>query len=605
VALMRDTLSLSAYLIGLTLFFVAERIVGSGSVAHLPLASLAVLLILGSFIALVARWRRASGESRAILGRLIPAYTAGLLAVAVYGLTTKASPFAVSDDHAGMLTVLALVIGSAGTCALVLMEISLVSMVGAPHLEGRRIREAGKAGAGLAFALCLVGLVNFLGNEHNERIDMRTVRNLDPSGATVEMVRNLSEPITVTLAFPPANEVGDAVASYFEILDDVSELFTVQRMDRDMEPVRSKELRIRKNGTVVVSAGDEHKSLPLGVDAGKARSKLKKLDADFQKRLSKVSGGQKIAYFVSDHGERSTSPKPQDPGGLKTAKKVLEQLGYKVKRLGMKEGLGDDVPDDARLLFVVGPEHPLSVSERDSIDRYVRSGGGLFLLVDPDTEQDIDLGPLLAPFGLGSEPGVLAHERYNMRFEGGVTDRGFIFTNSYGSHPSTALLSKKRSQVYVVARNAGRLVKLAATEGGPDVTVTLKAMPKTWADLDGDFEYSAKTEQRGTFPFAAAVQFPANEDEGTEGGRAIVAYDADILGDLPMTRQGNLQWFYDSIRWVEDEIQLAGEVADIEDVRILHSEGDDALWFWSSTAGIPMLVLGVGALNARRRRRRP
>jgi hypothetical protein len=600
---MRDTLSFSTYLGGLAILFLAERIVGSGSVAHLPLAGLSALLIIGSFSALVARWRRSSGESHAILGRLVPAYGLGLVAVTGYALTTSGSPVTLSEQSGDILLVSSLIVGCVGTFAVILMELSLVSMIGAPHLEGRRIREAGRAGTGLAFAVCLVCLVNFLGNEHNERIDMRTVRNLSPSGATLEMVRNLSEPIVVTLAFPPANGVGEAVASYFEPLAEVSELFTVQRMDRDMEPVRSKELRIRKNGTVVVSAGDTHKSLPLDVDAGKARSKLKKLDADFQKRLSKVSRGEKIAYFVVDHGERSTSPKPQDPGGLKTAKKVLEQLGYKVKRLGMKEGLSDDVPDDARLLFVVGPEHPLSGAERAAIERYVRGGGGLFLLIDPEGEQDIEVDSLLAPFGLGSEPGVLAHERYRMRFEGGLTDRGFIFTNSYGSHPSTELLAKKRSQVYVVARNAGPLVKLPAIDGAPEVTVTLKGMPKSWADLDGDFEFSKTTEKRATSPFAAAVQFPAGADGGEAGGRAVVAFDADLIADLPMTRQGNLQWFYDSVRWVEDEIELAGEVADIEDVRILHSEEDDALWFWSSTAGIPMLVLGVGALNGRRRRR--
>jgi len=600
---MRDTLSLSTYLSGLAILFLAERVVGSGSVAHIPLAGLSGLLIVGGFSALVSRWRRASGESRSILGRLVPAYGTGLLGVALYAMTTGLGPVGLTDEQAGILLVLSVIFGALGTVSVVLMELSLVSMVGAPHLEGRRVREAGRAGTGLAAALCLVGLVNFLGNEHNERIDMRTVRNLSPSGATVEMIRNLSEPIVVTIAFPPANGVGDAVASYFEPLDEVSELFTIRRIDRDMEPVRSKELRIRKNGTVVVSAGDTHKSLPLDVDAGKARSKLKKLDADFQKRLSKVSRGEKIAYFVADHGERSTTPKPGDPGGLKTAKKVLEQLGYKVKRLGMKEGLSDDVPADARLLFIVGPEHPLLEAERESVERYVRQGGGLFLLADPDSDEDLELPTLLEPYGLRNEPGVLAHERYRMRFEGGLTDRGFIFTNSYGSHPSTELLSKKRSQVYVVARNAGPLVKLGGTDGGPEVTVTLKAMPKTWSDLDGDFTFSDQTEKRNTSPFAAAVQFPSPPDSEDPGGRAIVALDADLLADLPMTRQGNLQWFYDSVRWVEDEIELVGEVADIEDVRILHSEEDDALWFWSSTAGIPLLVLGVGTLNARRRRR--
>ena len=597
---MRNTLSLSLYLAGLFLVFAGERVFGPGSVLQVPVAGVGLLLVLAAFGTRLSRWRSVSGESKRVLARLVPAYGIGTIGLLLYFAGSTHVGLVLSDSQDLVLRGASLVLGLAGTLSLVLMEVSLASMIGAPNLERRRILDAGRAGAGLAFALATVFGANFLADAHNERIDLRTVRNLTPSGATLEMVRNLSEPIVVTLAFPPANEVGDSVEDYFVALDDASDQLSLRRIDRDAQPSMAKELRLRQNGAVVVSAGSNHKTLPLDVDAGKARSKLKKLDSEFQKRLSKVSGGDKVAYFVADHGERSTSPSPQDPGGLKTAKKVLEQLGYKVKRLGLKEGLSDAVPSGASIVFLVGPQHKLGASERASLQDFVRGGGALMMLLEPDTEEDVGLGDLLAPYGLATEPGVLAHERYRMRFDGGVTDRGFIFTNSYGKHPSTELLSKKRSQIYVVARNAGILSKLP---GSAKPELTLKVMPKTWADLDGDFEFDAETERRSTFAFGAAVELPSAETEEGPGGRAVIAMDADLIGDLAMTRQGNLQWFFDSIRWLEDEIELAGEVADLEDVRILHTEEDDALWFWGSTAGVPMLVLAVGLLNARRRRR--
>ncbi|MEE2829080.1 MAG: DUF4350 domain-containing protein, partial [Myxococcota bacterium] len=429
-------------------------------------------------------------------------------------------------------------------------------------------------------------------------------RDLDPSGATLEMVRNLGEPVTVTLAFPPANDVAEAVTPYFESLDEASDLLSVERMDSDRDPSRAKELRIRKNGTVVISVGDDHKSLALGVDPGKARSKLKKLDADFQKNLSKVAGGEKVAYFVHDHGERSTTPSPKDPQGLKTAKKLLEQIGYKVKNLGLKQGLADAVPDDARIVFLIGPTHALFPAEVDSLLTWLQAGGALMVLVEPEPEDDLQLDSLFTALGVKVEPGVLAHERYHMRFNGGPGDRSFLFTNSYGTHPSTELLSKNRSQLQVLSYGAGALVKLPAGPGGPEVTETLKSLSNTWADLDGDFEFDRDAEKRQVASFAAAVQLPVTEEGGELGGRAIVGMDADLIADLPMSRPGNLQWFFDGIRWLEDEIELSGEVADIEDVKILHSQDEDSFSFWGTTAGLPLLVLGLGLFNGVRRRRR-
>ena len=54
---------------------------------------------------------------------------------------------------------------------------------------------------------------------------------------------------------------------------------------------------------------------------------------------------------------------------------------------------------------------------------------------------------------------------------------------------------------------------------------------------------------------------------------------------------------FDSIRWLEDEIELVGEVADLEDV-VFFTEEDDASGL-GLDGGVPML----GLLNARRRRR--
>ena len=137
------------------------------------------------------------------------------------------------------------------------------------------------------------------------------------------------------------------------------------------------------------------------------------------------------------------------------------------------------------------------------------------------------------------------------------------------------------------------------------MTVTLKARSGTWADLDEDFEYDAETEKKKAYPFGAAVQLPAPEGSELPGGRVVVAMDSQLIVDELLAQVwGNNQWFQDSVLWLDDTIELAGEVADIEDVLVLHSQSDDTLWFYGSIFGVPLFVLGAGVLNARRRRKK-
>ena len=137
------------------------------------------------------------------------------------------------------------------------------------------------------------------------------------------------------------------------------------------------------------------------------------------------------------------------------------------------------------------------------------------MLLEPDIEEDVGPGDLPVPYGLATEPG--AHERYRTRFDGGA-DRGFIFMNSHGRPNS----SKKRSQIYVVARNAGILSKL------PGSAKPVYAEGRTWAPrwrLRVDAETSVDPPSR----LVLRSSCPRLR-QGTRRA-AVIAMDADI-GDL-------------------------------------------------------------------------
>ncbi len=601
---MNSILPLSLYLLGLALVFAGERIFGPGAAMRVPLDLLGAAALLGGLGSRVRSWLDATGETKRVLARLVPAYAAGGLGLLIYGASADGAPLGLEGDAATVALIAGLVVVVLGSLPVLLMELSLLSMYGAQQLETRRLLEASRSGLAVALALSFTGFVNYAANERDHRIDLRTVRDLTPSESTLQMVRNLSEPLTVTLFFPPANDVAESIAPYFDAVAAASDQVTLQRLDRDMHPVQAKEMRARKNGSVVLSKDGSHESLQLDEDPDKARRKLKKLDKDFQAKLAKTSQDQRVAYFTTGHGERSTSPRA-DEVGLKLLKELLKSFNYKVKKLGMNDGLSNAVPDDATVVVVAGPSVPMLEAERDTLLRYVQGGGSLFLLLDPEQERDIEMAPLLAELGLSLDSTVLGHDTKFVNYKRAQTDRAFLATNRFTSHESTPNLSKASSRVAALFNRSGSLDKLEGLPdkdaGGPDVQFTVRSMSGTFKDLNGNFSFDGG-EPKKVWQLVAAVQLPGTEDAA--GGRAIVTADADAIADYVIgSSQGNQQFLVDGVRWLEGAVQLAGEVAEIEDVRILHTRDEDKLWFWATTAGMPLLILGFGLGMGRLRRR--
>ncbi len=620
---MKTLLPLGLYLAGLTMLFVGERMFGPGYSARVPVDAAAYLAVLGALGARLLRWKSASGETRRVLGRLLPAYLGGVIALTIYAMAAEGSSVAAGfeADTVVMLKLLSFMLLLVSTLPLLLMESSLLSMYGAQRLETRRLLESGRAGLALGLAISFVFAANFVANEHDERFDLRTIRDLQPSAATLEMVRNLNQPLTVSLFFSPANEVNETISPYFSALSAASDQLSVEHLDKAANPKAARELRVRKNGTVVLSNGENHESLRLDEDSGRARSKIKKLDADFQAKLNKVTRSQRIAYFTIGHGERTTAPKGKDPQGLKHLKEGLKALNYKVKNLGLKQGLSDEIPDDATLVFVAGPQGPMLESEQSALIRYVERGGALFLLLDPDVERPPAMEPLLEVLGLQVSLDTLAHETKHVIKDRAITDRTFLVTNRFTSHGSTPNLSKGGPRMLALFDNTGSLDKFdgSASSGGggdddsaasdgerrnPEVSFTIRTPAGAWADLDGGFTYDKDSENKKSWNLAAAVQLPAPVENDAAGGRAIVTADADALADLVLANSlGNRQWLADALRWLENETELSAQVAELEDVALVHSKDEDKLWFYSTTLGVPLLVLACG-LGIRLRRRR-
>ncbi|QQR45942.1 Gldg family protein [Myxococcus xanthus] len=597
-----------AFVSGLLAVFLGERLFGIGT-GRTVLSGLGVAVAVGALGWRFARLRSASADRRAVEAWVSGLYGVGLLALGLYfvqsdvgtglfggPLSQKAPRLAVS---------LAALFPALLACCLLplaMVEVAAAAMTRAPVLETGRVRSALYSGLGLAFVLVFAFASMFVATQADVTWDLSYFRTAKPGDGTRKVIRGLNEPLQVTLFFPPANEVGEAVGQYFRDLSVESPgLLNVVRLDQAVEPARAKSLGVHNNGTIVLARGDRKEPLTVGLEVERARGQLQRLDQEVQRRLLTVARPRRVVYFTSGHGERAESravPGETTRPSVEKLKELLRAQNVDVRPLGVSEGLGTEVPRDASVVVVAGPTQEFLPEELNALREYSARGGRLWLALEPEGP---DFQPLLEPLGLKYLKTPLANDQVYFRTSRQQSDRGNLGTATFSSHPSVTSLSSLAGQAPAVFLSAGALEQIQPLPGGLAQDVSVRAHGATFADANGNFTLDAG-EMRRPWPLVIAVEKPA--PAGQAAMRAVVMADADAVSDLLMGNMGNAYLAVDTLRWLTGEESISGAVSSEEDTPIQHTREQDVLWFYATVFLGPALVLAVGFVTTRRRGRR-
>jgi hypothetical protein len=391
------------YLGGLAFVLLGERVL-SGLEKGSGLAT--ALGVLAMLVATALRFSpkyRAQGERAAIERLLALLSVLGLLALAIYYVTTDGGldRFGIAKwatekrDHAiELLRVLWISLMALAVVPQLFAELALRPMRRAERPEARRVRAAAMAGGALAMVAVYGSLLVYASGGIEKKWDYSYFKTSRPGESTKKIAASLSEPIRVVAFFPDVNEVRGEVESYLRELAAGSPKLKVEVKDRLLAPKLAKELRANQDGVIILSKGTATYTLTIGSELEQARAKLKTLDRDFQEQLLKAVRSHKTVYFTVGHGELNDSPKGSSENEGRTAsiaKLLLQKQNVTVKDLGLGQGLGSDVPSDADAVVVLGPSEGFSPEEIASLQRFADKGGHLLLALDPESSSSQNL----------------------------------------------------------------------------------------------------------------------------------------------------------------------------------------------------------------------
>lgn len=607
------------YLVAMVLLYLGERLVMDSNMLRLVLAGASLS---GIFYAIFARLGRARGLGKERAGAkaeglLLRCYVFGLFALLLYAMQSDVameslgalfSKAETAERYKTILATLWPIVWLCSTLPLLFIEISYGPMDIEHTVDLARIGRSMRSGLTVGMTICSVFVINYILSEFNQKIDLSYFKTTHPSESTKKMIANLSAPMKAVLFFPEANDVREQVANYFDELARSSKNFVVEKADHAMSPEKAKEYKVSGNGMVALVKGKKSEKITLDVKLDRAKTKLKKLDQEFQTAFMKLNDSRKTAYFTVGHDEFGRTARSGDRGSsLRDLRSQLTRFNYTTKDLGLTQGLASKIPDDAGVVIIAGPQKPFLPEEIATLQKYLATGGRLMLFANP--ESAVDFSALLTPYGLKMTNEILGNDKYNYPVSRTPADHHVLTTNRFSSHPAVSTLSRNSSKLASIFLGAGHLSTMTekGKKGAAKVQFLVHGMSFTYNDTNRNFKIDPPKETRKTYELAAALSVPVKTDASNTAGketRLIVVADADLITDKVFRNAGNAYLFIDGLKWLVGEERYIGATSSEEDIRIRHTRKEDQLWFYLSIFAMPALVLVAGLFYVRRRRKK-
>ena len=353
---------------------------------------------------------------------------------------------------------------------------------------------------------------------------------------------------------------------------------TLVFVNPDLLPDRVRELGLTLDGELYIDyRGRGEKVQRLGEQA-------------MTQALQRLSRGrERVVQFLTGHGERK-------PDGV--ANHDLGSFGRELEKIGIQSRLLDlakepHIPAATIALVIASPQLPLPPAEVQAVLDYVKQGGNLLWLREP--QEPSGWQPLAAALGVAALPGMVVDADAPKL---GISSPAFIPIADYGPHPITAPLRAPALLPQAVALELQSPTDWKAA-------VLLESQSRAWTEtgsLDDSSRFDPDTAERaGPLPVGVAL---SRSDPASEQ-RVVVIGDGDFLSNTYLGNGANLQLGLNILNWLTlDDALIAVRPRAAPDPNLNLSDRALALIAGVFLIGLPGTLLISGWLIGFYRRRR-
>jgi gliding motility-associatede transport system auxiliary component len=467
------------------------------------------------------------------------------------------------------------------------------------YFQQRNARYGAVASVSVLVFLGILIAVNYLSFRQNKRWDLTKSKQYTLSDQTVKLLKGLDQPVKF-LVFDQSGNFDRFRGTLDEYKYESPSKVDVEYIDADKRPVEAKQNNVQSYGTVVIS----YKGRSERVTSGE--------EQDLTNGLVKVLNPQKKkVYFVAGHGERDTESAERD--GYSAVKMALEGDNYDVAKLVLAQE--KDVPADASVVVIAGPKTDLLQTEADALERFLKKGGHVFVMVDPATDDKAPATPVLDAFlkdwDFQADKDVVVDASGMGQLIG--TDASVPVVATYPSHPIT-----DRFNVITAFPLARSITPILPASNGRAAVPLIQTSARSWGETDmtqlksGRVELNAdKGDKPGPVTIGAVVATNATDvpkdaakaDQRPPESRFVTIGDSDFGANYAIRIQGNQDLFLNTVNWLAQQENLISiRPKAPSDSRLTMTQQQATAVLFMSLLVVPALVFGTGVYTWWRKR---
>lgn len=466
------------------------------------------------------------------------------------------------------------------------------------------------SGSALAIALVLVILVflALLAEQYPWRWDLTAEKSQSLTEVTRNLLAEVKEPLKMTAFYPEGENERRRARELLEVYHYRNHLVSYTFVDPERQPLVAKQAGYRYPGNVLLEY-QERKQMAANATEDAITNAMRKLLHPEPKKL----------YFLTGHGERGL--KDAKRGGFQTAKQALENEGFTVAELNLLTQT--EVPADATVVVVAGPEKPLFPNEIEALKSYLDRGGHLLVLLEPF--HDAGLKDFLAAYGIELDNRMILDVNQVSRALGASITMPLVIT--YGDHRITQDFTNVVT-LYPLARP----LHVKESPAGVHLFELAKTTDTSWAKAGqgwikaGQVGFDESRDQRGPFTLAVLAEIRPSEpqpekaspnpepkakssEKGKEKepvGYLAVFGDADFADNTYFNLSGNGDLFLNTVNFLAaEESQITVRRQEKKSQPLLLSGYQSWVLVLVTLVLLPLAMIAAG-INAyfRRRRRR-
>ncbi len=466
------------------------------------------------------------------------------------------------------------------------------------------------------FIIILVNVLFYrLSQDGFLRQDVTATRVFTLSPQSIQILENINTTINATVFMVPDPSGTDARRKQVvDLLDEftrISPNLSYNFVDPELKPGEAKKYEISQYPAIVFENISNGVKQPINCSATPGSQLcLNFSEQDFISALL-ISTGQekKVVYVLTGHGEPSitTSVNNLQPSqdGFDYAIEGLEKDNYTVTPINLIQD--NIIPDDAAALIISGPENDLSQSEYEIINKYIKSGGRILAMLDPESPQLFK--KLFEDWGI-----ILSSDS--------VADS----VSHVGDELLTPLIQKANGQFY--ADESIPIAKDLDTVYFPGVsaintmlpnfdlpnslkpTTIIKTTPASWIETDvSNIALDDKDFFPGPFPVGVLMRTNITLDESVMSlernpeAKMIILGDSDFIKNYHFNFNDNQDLFLNSVNWLTEDYDLISIRAKVMVSRELNlNKREKDFVKWSSWFFPPFIMLFIGIIVWWRRR---